>query len=324
MTRPDPARPDALARELKLKHLRLIAGLDDHRKLGRAAAALNLSQPAASKMLAEIEKIVGAVLFERLARGIEPTWYGEVMIRHARTVLAGLGQAAEEIAALKAGKGGSVAVGAVMAPAVDAVIGAVTAVRRRLPALDVTVEVETSDVLLARLQAAQLDFIIARIASGANPDPFSYREVGIEEICLMVRAEHPLAGRDVVRPSDLADCDWVLQPRGSLLRRAIEAMLLRSGLPAPTRVLNTGSILMTVAMAANTDAIAPLAVSVAEMFLSAGRFRILNFAERVTVEPFGLIRLKHRPLSPGAQALYDAVQERLYPAAPYPQGAAIG
>ncbi|WP_083656406.1 LysR family transcriptional regulator [Mongoliimonas terrestris] len=297
---------------LKLRHLNLLVALDDHRKLHRAAMALNLSQPAASKMLGEIEKIVGVPLFERLARGVEPTWYGEALIRRTRTVLAELGQAGEEIAALRAGEGGTVAVGSVMAPAVETVVSAIQAVRRRLPQLQVSVDVETSDVLAERLLASRLDFAIARIPNGIDPEPFDYREIGPEEACLLVRADHPLASKERVSAGDLHDQEWVLQPRGSLLRRSVEVMMRRHGVPPPTRVVVTGSILMTLVMAAKTDAIAPLAIPVAELFLSAGSFRLLRLEDPVAVEPYGLIKVKGRALSPAASVLYAAIEEEVF------------
>lgn len=307
------AHADRLLRTgLKLRHLLLLVALDDHRKLHRAAEAMNLSQPAASKMLAEVEKIVGVPLFERLPRGIEPTWYGEALIRRTRVVLAELGQAGAEIAALKVGEGGSVAIGTVMSPAVDTVVDALQAVRGRMPRVQISVQVDTSDVLTEKLLSSKLDFVIARIPPGVDPKPFDYREVGEEEGCLLVRAEHPLAALEEVRPSDLYDRDWVMQPRGSLLRRSVEAMLRRHGVPPPERVVNTPSVMMAAVMAAKTDAIAPLAAPVGELFITAGRFVRLKLSEPLTVEPFGLIRLAGRPLSPAAAELYRAVEERVF------------
>ena len=302
-----------LRTKLKLRHLHLLVALDDHRKLHRAAAELNLSQPAASKMLGEIEKIAGVPLFERLARGVEPTWYGEALIRRTRTMLSELGQAGEEIAALKAGEGGTVAIGTVMAPAVDILIEPLKALRRRRSRLQVSVDIETSDILVARLLASKLDFAIARIPNGMNDGAvLDYREASAEKICLLVRAGHPLAALEHVAPADLHDREWVLQPRGSLLRRSVEAMLRRHGVPPPDRVVDTGSILMAIVMAAKTDAIAPLAIPVAELFLSAGNFHVLKLTETMTVEPFGLLKVKDRPLSPSAQVLYDAVEAEMF------------
>src|SRR4051794_41408294 len=79
-----------LRARLKLRHLQLFMALDEHRNLHRAAANLNLSQPAASKLLSDFEEALGFPLFERHARGIEPNRYGELMIRHARVILSEL------------------------------------------------------------------------------------------------------------------------------------------------------------------------------------------------------------------------------------------
>lgn len=300
---------------LKLRHLMMLVALDDHRKLHRAADAMNLSQPAASKMLAEIERMVGVPLFERLPRGIEPTWYGEALVRRSRTVLAELGQAGAEIAALRVGEGGSVAIGTVTSPAAETVVDAIEIVRRRMPRVQISVVVDTSDILASQLLASRLDFVIARIPPGMDASPFDYREVSEEHACLMVRSEHPLAGRDVVEPEDLYDRDWALQPRGSLLRRSVEAMLRRHGVPPPERVINTPSVMMGLVLAAKTDAIVPIAVPVADLFVGPGRFRKLPLSEPLTVEPYGLIRAAGRPLSPAAAVFYRTVEEMLFGAA---------
>jgi DNA-binding transcriptional LysR family regulator len=263
-------------------------------------------------MLGEIESIVGVTLFQRLPRGIEPTWYGEALIRRTRTMLAELDEAGEEIAALKAGEGGTVAIGSVMAPAVESLVQSLAIMRRRLTRLQVSVDVETSDVLIERLLSSKLDFAICRIPPGTNGAGLEYREAKVEHACLMVRRGHPLTARGPVAPADLHDQDWVLQPRGSLLRRSLESMLRRHGVPPPERIIITGSILMTLVLAAKTDAIAPLASPVAELFLTSGNFEILPLLEPITVEPFGLVKVLGRPLSPSAQVLYEAVEAELF------------
>lgn len=306
--RAGPIFEHLVTQRLKLRHLRLIVALDDHRKLNRAAAVMSLSQPAASKMLGEIERTVGVPLFERRPRGIEPTRYGEALVRRTRAMLAELGQAGEEIEALRSETGGAASVGALMSPAAELLADAVTAARRRLERLQVSVDVDTSDVLIARLLAAKLDFAIARIPEGVDPTPFEYEELGNESVDMLVRCGHPLTRLDRVAPADLADREWVLQPRGSLIRRSVERLLADRGLPPPDRTLNSGSVLMSLVMAARTDAIAPLAAPVAALFTASGDFVTLSLAEPITIEPFGLIRVRGRPLSPAARILYEAVR----------------
>eukprot|EP01030_Chromulinospumella_sphaerica_P026977 gene26977-27205_t len=75
-----------------------------------------MTQPAASKLLKDLEDVLGVSLFERLPRGMRPTWYGDTMIRHARAALASLNQAHEELQAAKNGQFGQVNLGSITAP----------------------------------------------------------------------------------------------------------------------------------------------------------------------------------------------------------------
>jgi DNA-binding transcriptional LysR family regulator len=315
----DPRTPAPLSADwflrarLKLRHLSLFVALDEHRNLHRAAASLRLSQPSASKMLGEVERALGVPLFERLPRGVEPTGYGEIVIRHARSVVAELDRAGEELGARIAGDGGTVAIGAVAAPAITVVAPAVVAVQSRFGRLGIAVEVDSSDRLIARLAEAKLDFVIARIPHGVDAAPFDYEEVCDEEIVVLVREGHRLLAGEPTDLAALAEATWVLQPRGSLLRGRLEAAFRRAGVAPPNRVIETGSTMMGIATVAQTDAVTATARSVADLFGAGGSIRVLPLGERLTLDAFGLVRLKRRPLSPGAQLLYAAVRERLLP-----------
>lgn len=103
---------------LKTSQLLLVVALAEEGNIHRAAEALNMTQPAASKLLRELEEMLEAVLFERLPRGVRPTLYGDALIRYARAVLGSLEQAQDELAALKAGRLGHVTVGAITSPGV--------------------------------------------------------------------------------------------------------------------------------------------------------------------------------------------------------------
>jgi DNA-binding transcriptional LysR family regulator len=285
--------------------------LDEHRNLHRAAASLNLSQPAASKLLGDFEEALGFPLFERHARGIEPNWYGELMIRHARVILSELAVAGTELAALQAGHSGSVTVGTVMAPAVELIAPAVDAVRRGHPNLQIAVHVDTSSVLIDRLRQGQLDFAVARIPADIDHSPFEYEEIGDEELCFVCRNGHPLAARERVTLEDLVGQTWILQPRETLLRRLVHAMFRSQGLPVPAQVIESASVVMSMAMIVKTDALSVTARALADLYCSTNRFSILRFEKRFSVEPYGFVLMKDHPLSPGARTLLAAVRAAL-------------
>lgn len=299
---------------LKFGHMRMIAALEQHGSVSAAAAALNISQPAASRMIAEMEMILDARLLERMPRGIALTPYGEALARRARSILAELREAEREISDIRTGKGGTVHLGAVTAPAVELAVPAIRELREHFPRIEVNVQVEASNVLARELIASRHDFIIARIPEDLNPRLFESRIIGGETACLVVRRGHPLLSKSKVSLADTLDFDWVQQPAGSLLKRTIEHHFIRLNTPLPERVLNTGSLLLTFVMIARSNAIGPMSKEVARFVRSdeglAGAVEILPLDFEIEVEPYSLITSRNRILSPAAQLLYDAILER--------------
>ena len=308
-----PLAPDWFIRtRLKLRHLQLLAALDEQRNLARAAAALSVTQPAASKLLAEIESMLGTILFERLPRGMQPNLYGEVLIRRARSVLIELEAAAKELSAMRAGNAGQVTIGAVTGPASGPVVRAVEHMRRSRPGMSITVQVETSGPLVARLLEGRLDFAVARIPSGIDASGLDYRELADEEISLFVRDGHALLAEPRLTLAMLAGAPWVLQPPGTLLRRRIDGLFRAAGLSPPAEVLNTDSVMMSLSIVARGVAVTALSRSMVETFAGPGglfrRLPELPETGRIAIDTYGLIRLSERPLSPAAEALYRAVE----------------
>ncbi|MBB4214611.1 DNA-binding transcriptional LysR family regulator [Rhizobium sp. BK212] len=305
---------DSLLRAgLKLNHLRMIVAIEDSGQISAAAEVLNISQPAASRMLSEMESITKTSLYERVARGVVLTTFGAALARRARKILLELREASREIGELKSGKGGSVFIGSVTAPAMSLVVPAINKVRKAYPGIEINIQVETSNVLARELLAARHDFIIGRIPDDLNPRLFEVTEIGIERACLIVRDRHPLMKQKVSSLSDVRDYDWVFQPPGTLLRRTIEDVFLSRGVALPENIVNTSSLLLTCAIICETDAIAPVAVDVAQFLASqssnASDVRMLPIDFDINVKPYSMITARERALPPSARLLYDIILE---------------
>ncbi|MDX3927186.1 MAG: LysR family transcriptional regulator [Shinella sp.] len=299
---------------LKLNHLRMIVAIADHKQISAAAEALNMSQPAASRMLSEMETILKAPLCERVSRGVALTAFGRAFARRARTILLELREVDREISALKTGAGGSVYLGSVTAPAISLAVPAIQQVSAAYPGIEVNVRVETSNVLARELLAAQQDFIIARVPDDLNPRLFDVQEIGIERACLIVRKGHPLMEKPSVSLADLPGYDWVFQPPGTLLRRRMEELFLTAGVALPTTVVNTSSLLLTAAIVCGSNSIAPIArdmaVFIAENGARAGEIAILKTDFEIDIKPYSLISVAGRALPPSAKLLYDLILQR--------------
>ena len=206
-----PALPASLFRRLRIKsrQIMLLNALDEHRNLRRAAAAIHTTQPAATALLQQLEEGLGVTLFERHARGMEPTVYGEVMIRYARGVLHDFEYAGDEMAALAAGAAGLVRIGSVMGATPVLLTHALAHFKAANPRVRVTLQVDTSDLLMPALLRGDLDVVLGRL-----PDQFYDEDLEIEQLegepmSVVARPGHPLfdAGRGHAgRPGD-ADLD---------------------------------------------------------------------------------------------------------------------
>jgi DNA-binding transcriptional LysR family regulator len=296
---------------LKLSHMRLIVAIEDTEMVSAAAQAVNMSQPAASRMIAEMEALLDAPLCERLSRGVRLTPLGQTLARHARSVLLQLVQAEQEFADVRAGRTGVVSLGAVTAPAIDLAAPAIGKMRAVLPQLELNIKIDSSNVLARDLLASRLDFIIARVPDDLDARLFDGLTIGIEEASLIVRCGHPLLGMGPVSVDQLSTFEWVLQPRGTPLRRAIERLFAIGNVAPPERFSNTTSLLLTMMLVAQSDAIAPISIEAAK-FAAGGLPTALailptNFA--IVVQPYSLIALRHRALSPSAQSAYDFIRE---------------
>lgn len=298
---------------LKLSQLRLLCAIGEHGRLQTAADACAMSQPAASRMLAEVERRLDATLFDRQPTGMVATEIGRAVLRRARAIMREVEHVGTDVAALRGGHAGAVRVGAVTGPAVSYLVAAIRDVKAEAPEADITVEVLPSRELLQHLAAGDLDFAMGRIL----PE-FSHADLAIiplrdERVSFLVRAGHPLARAGQVTMIQLAEMEWIMQQRGAPIREATLAAFASVGLPEPGNIINTPSLLFTIAYLAQCDAVAPISDEVADLLIgppiAAGLAR-LRVQRELWVAPYYLLSHRRRPMTPLAQRLRDAVLER--------------
>jgi DNA-binding transcriptional LysR family regulator len=298
-----------LRRGLKMAHLRLLAALGATGQMGAAAAQMGITQPAASRLMAEVERISGAVLHQRTGRGLVLTPGGAALARRAAQVLIEIEDAGRELAEIAGGQGGQVRLGAVTGPAMDRVLPAMTRLRATEAPLQVEVVVATSDVLCAQLLAGRLDFALARLPPGDDAARLRFVHLGSEPVRLLVRRGHPLLAMCTVGTTELMAHDWIMPPAGSILHRTVVDRLRLLGLPQPPGMLTTSSFLFTLALLQQSDAIAPLARAVTDRFATDpdAPYVVLPADLGIEVAPYGLITRVGAGLTPAAERVLALV-----------------
>jgi len=311
-----PSADHLVQRGLKLSHLRLLAALADAGQITQAADRIGVAQPAASRLLAEVERIVGAPVHQRTGRGMVLTPVGLALASRAQRIQIELRDAARDMAEVVAGASGHVRIGSVTGPAIDRVLPVLRSARLTAPKITVEVIVAPSDILCEHLLSGRIDFAIGRLPEGSPRDLFQMTPIAAEPVALVVRRGHPLTRQKAPAPGALMAYDWVMPPEDSILSRAVLARLRAHDLPVPPQRFSTASFLLTFALLQQSNAIAPLARAVATSFSEypTSPYVELPIDLGIEVETFGLVTLAGAVLPPVAARLAEEIR-RLTPAA---------
>ncbi|CAN7766479.1 LysR family transcriptional regulator [Caballeronia sp. LjRoot34] len=300
---------------LKTRQLMLLAAMEEEGNVRRAADVLGMTQPAASRLLKELEDVLEVRLFDRTPYGMHATLYGEVMIRHARMVLSNLSQAHDEISALRAGLVGQVQIGAIAAATATMVPLAIARVKALYPQLQIWLQVETSDVMLPLVAEGHLDIMIGRVLErqGQFKDTVRYEPIAEEPLCVVVRPGHPLEQATGLTMHDIVNAGWVLHPPGSVLRHRFDMVFSQIGLSSPQNVVNTNNILAISGILLQSDMLTVMPEEVARQYEEFGTLKRLAIKLPCRMDAFGIITRQTQLLSPAAtvvlRALHDAALE---------------
>jgi DNA-binding transcriptional LysR family regulator len=302
-------KPWFLRARLKTRHLLLISAIGQEGNINKAAESLSISQPAASRLLRDLEEIVGANLFERLPRGVRPNWYGETMIRHARNALMSLSEAAGEIESLKAGCTGQVSVGSISGPAISLVPRAVARVASDYPLVRMQLVVDTSERLLEMLDEGKVEIMVGRLTDRCESSGYTFERLAEEPLCVVVRTGHPLLSRTSLNFVELANSSWVAPTVGTMMRHQFNQMFRDAGVPIPRQLIETASPMVATRLLEETDFLAMFPRDVAEIYSSRGPLSILPVELRFDGDSYGVITRKGWQPSPAAQVICEALED---------------
>jgi DNA-binding transcriptional LysR family regulator len=298
----------ALRSNLKLRHLQLVVALDEFRHLGRTAEFLTVTQPAISKMLTEVEDMLGKQLFDRSRRGTEPTIAGLAIIRFARSVLAEYERTREEIDALEKGVAGRTKVGFMVVAMPTLLAPAVAQLKSESHIATVLMEEGDLTHLLPKLRLGELDLFVGRLEPGyASPDLLT-EALYDEKMCIVVKQGHALSTQRKVTWEDLQNLRFVAPPSWASMRVKFEQQFFKHGLQPPKDIVETASFLGQITFISEQNSAALMAQSVAEHFSDRGLVHIVNLEVPVDVPPVGLITMRDRKPTPITQRLSEIMR----------------
>jgi len=301
----------SLFNRLRYKHLHMLVALSSSQNLHRASQSLNMSQPAATRMLREIEDMFACDLFERLPRGMRPTALGKELIRFAESALSGLDRCAEDLMARQQGGYGYLSIGTIMGAAPDLVMDSIAQIKTLNPQLRIRIMGDTSDQVIQLLEQGRIDLAIARRNAATDSEHYTFEALGNERLLVVVHAGHPLAQRDDLALTELvSDWPWILQPETSPARIGFDEALQRLALPQPADIIECSSVYSMQQLIQLTDAIMVLSESALRDYLKMGLVVALPVALEVQLAPFGMLLRRGDPVSRELGMFIDMLRQK--------------
>ncbi|MFG1694485.1 LysR family transcriptional regulator [Nonomuraea sp. NPDC049309] len=189
---------------MEARHLRYALALAEHEHFGRAAAALGIAQPPLSKQIADLEREVGARLFERTRQGVFPTAAGEAFLARARRALDEMAAAVSDAGRAARGETGRLRLGFIASALLDPLPGVLHRFGRERPDVRLELHEMASSRSSAALIAGELDVAITLgPPRGAGAEHLVSVPIGHDHVVAVVSTAHPLAGRPEVSVAQL-------------------------------------------------------------------------------------------------------------------------
>lgn len=287
--------------------------LVEYGHFGRAAEALNISQPALSKSIQALEAELDVPLVERKSGGVSLTVFGQVVAERSKPLLTVEDDLRREIRLLNEHQIGSLKVAFGPYPSITCGYAGAARLLARHPGINIGMRVSGWHEVAQQVQARTVDLGIAEISALQGNEHFTTELLGEHEGRLFCRPGHPLLSAGPLTPAMLFDYPWIcprIPGRGSA---ALPAELGAAGTLDPLNGDFVPAIEIDVPMHLETflhasDALAIGLLSTMESALLAGEVALVPVSGLALHAHYGFIYLRNRSLAPAAKAYMDEVR----------------
>jgi DNA-binding transcriptional LysR family regulator len=301
---------DRVKRRLKLRDLDILMAVIEAGSMGKAASRLNISQPAISKAIVELEDALGVQLFDRGQRGVVPTPYGLALRTRSVSIFNDIRQGVQDIDFIKDPTKGEIRIG-LTEPIMSAIVSPVIdGLSRSYPRMFFHIVAGDTATLYTDVAERNIELAICRMI-GKLPDELAAEILFHDSVAVMTAAANPLARRRNLKLADLANEPWVLFPYESFFGGVIAEIFRANGHEPPRLTVSTLSVHAQNEMLATGRFITVLPSFMLRLPGGNVPLKALPVALPNTPMPIGLITVKNRMLTPVAQLFIDRIRARV-------------
>ena len=283
----DTKNENYMDRRIKFRHLDAFSAIARELSLKRAAERLNLTQPAISRTLKELEDILGVTLMERSRAGVVLTAQGEVFLQFAEQSTAALQQGLQSVRGDRAVPG-RIRIGALPSVAAGLIVQSTQSFLKHHPDTVVEVVEGPHEALTGNLRSGALDLVVGRLGRPDTMAGLSFRQLYSEEVIVACRADSDAAR--VRRFEELEAFRVLYPPRNSAIRPLIARMLISQGVPLfQDRIETTSSSFGRATVLSDTSYVWFISRGVIAEDLRAGRMVAIDLDTSMTSGSVGIM-----------------------------------
>jgi len=280
---------------LRLRHIRTFLEIARAESVSVAAARLNLSQPAVSRSLKELEEILATPLFDRVGRGLALNDAGRVFQAHATASMVELLRARDRLS-----KDGDLksrlSVGVLPTAASELVPSAALAFREEMRSVSLHILTGPNWLLFDQLREGSVDLVVGRMAEGEKATGIGFQQLYIEDVVLVCRPGHPILRKS--HPEErLSNHDLILPPPGAVIAQTVERYLGSIGFPKMRSAIETVALPIGRKIVSRSDALWFISRGVVADELAAGSLVAVPLASPLLSGPVGISIAQSAPIS---------------------------
>ena len=305
-----------IGRQLKLRDLHVFSAVIQRGSMAKAAQQLGVSQPAVSEIIANLEHVLGVSLLERRPRGVEPTMYGQALLKRSVVAFDELKQGVRDIELLADPTAGEVKFGctepmaAILAPLIEQFSGRFP--RTRLHVIQVnTRTLNTPTLELSGLRDRRYDFVLGHLITPL-PDAHLIDDLKVEalfadRLFVVSRIRSPWARRRKIDLAELLDEPWIVaEPPDSWNYTVVSEACQARGLSLPKITVMTYSVHIRTNMVASGNFITTFPTSLLRFHADRRLLKVLPVDLPDRPWPVAIVTLNNRTLESGRRTLYLA------------------
>jgi len=297
---------------LRMRQITLLLNIQEYKTLGAAALKMNLSQPAATKMLHELEQALDVTLFERIGRGLKITPAGVRVANYFANLQGNIESLSRELPDLRIGLGARLKIGSIMVASPKWLTYAIWQLKQQLPKITIEITIDTSNKLLEHMEHGLIELLIGRMPiNNSYYDDYIFTKLHDDEtLSLIVNNQHPLLRHNNINFNDLLNFNWVVQPQGSPMRALLEQEFNANSTNLPNGIIETSSILTSMDLVRCSDFIAVIPQVIANDYAKHNMIKILDYQINFKLSSYGTLICKDRPLSFAAKEFLNILHTK--------------